>query len=449
MRREGERSMALAPRTQLSRHRLSFIIILVAATAITVASTAVHYRRSLAAAEDALRFQALGIAASLEALLGEPPAVTQGGGPAPFVQRTIFRDIIAGGKWEGIAYIALYGEDGAILLHSNENLVGRRVEDRELQEAAAADQPVYRYLTLGTGERVFVMNYPLHSGPGASLLRVALHTFPVEEMVRQARYHLLSIAAIIVMLWGVGIFFMQAARRSEELKMAMAEKERLAVIGEMASVLAHEIRNPLGSIKGFAQYLREQQEKTGSPDRGDNDASLDIIVAEAERLERLTEDLLLYARPVELRPQELDLGALGEEAMQALGRALPETAACALHQNIPAGLLVRADRDKLKQVLLNLLHNALEAAECNGAVALEAEDRGTTLAIIVRDSGCGMDSETAAKALSPFYTTKTRGTGLGLAIVDKLVGAMGGTVAIESEPGAGTTFTITLPKNFI
>lgn len=445
----------MAAKRPLKSH-VALFILLIAATAATVASAALSYRHSRAAAEDALRYQALGAAASLEALLHDSE-----GRP---LSRTVFRDIIAEGRWEGIAFIALYDKNGVTLLHSNENLLGRQAEDSSVLRAAGADGPSYHYLTLGTEERVFVMDYPLAVGSADGVLRVAVHTFPVEEALRRTRYQVMSMGLVIGLLWIVGAFFIRAARRSEELKERMAEKERMAALGEMAAVLAHEIRNPLGSIKGFAQYLKEHEPPGAAPEvlppglpqapskTPEEQSPLDIIVSEAGRLEHLTEDLLLYARPVEVRPREFELRPLVDEVAQALATAGADNSAVTVHVQAPegpGGIVLNTDRDKLKQVLLNVMQNAYDALERGGALELRSRDRGSAVVIEVQDSGCGMDAEARAKARAPFYTTKAQGTGLGLAIVDKLVKALGGGLAIESAPGAGTTVRITVPKNFI
>ncbi|MFZ6007978.1 MAG: hypothetical protein ACOYU2_10045, partial [Nitrospirota bacterium] len=223
------------------------IAILVFATVITLISAFLTYKNSRKAAEDSLNLQALGIAVSLETSLNNSDELRK--------QKNIFKEIITEGRWEGIAFIALYDKNGTTILHSNENLIGRQAQDGNLKKVIDKGIPFHTYITLGTDERVFVLDFPVHVRNSERILRLALHTNPVEGIVRQARLHVLGMFFIIAVLWVVGYFFIRASRHSDELRMKMAERERFAVIGEMASVLAHEIRNPLGSIKGFAQYL--------------------------------------------------------------------------------------------------------------------------------------------------------------------------------------------------
>lgn len=403
------------------------IIILVVASITTLLSTLIIYRNSLRAAEESLKLQALGIAVSLEPSL-----------QTAHVKENIFKDIITEASWEGIAFIALHDRSGLTLLHSNENLVGRRIDSPDIKISADEERPVFEHLTLGTGEEVFVLNYPIHARDAVKVLRLALHPYPAKNIIRQARLQAISIAITVVVLWVIGFFFIKAVKRSEQLSVMMEERERLAVIGEMAAVLAHEIRNPLGSIKGFAQYLLEK----GTGVKGE----LGVIIDEARRLERLTEDLLFYARPSEVRTEKFNLSELADEAILSLYESdQGKMASARINATIPIDILMVSDREKLKQILSNILQNSAEAVSGGGFIELKAEQVGDKIIIIVSDNGCGMDEETRSRAFNSFFTTKAKGTGLGLAIVDKLTRALGGQIKLESETAGGTACTITLP----
>ena len=137
------------------------------------------------------------------------------------------------------------------LLHSNENLVGRKIDSPDIRKSADEEKPIFEHVTLGTGEDVFVLNYPIHARDSVRVLRLALHPYPAQDIIRQARLQTISIGIVVIAIWVMGFFFIRAVKRSETLSTMMAKRERFAVVGEMAAVLAHEIRNPLGSIKGF------------------------------------------------------------------------------------------------------------------------------------------------------------------------------------------------------
>ncbi len=412
-------------------NRIYLIIILAFATAVTVTSSLLTYRNSINAAEDSLKLQTLGIAVSLEASLSKTSLRSE----------NIFKDIITEGKWEGIAFIALYDKSGTTLLHSNENLIGRQVQNKSIKAAADTGKPVYEYITLGTGERVFAINFPAHIHNSEKILRLTLHTYPAQNIVRQARLQLISISIVILLLWITGYFFIKAVNRSEELRKVIVEKERLAMLGEMASVLAHEIRNPLGSIKGFAQYLSEQDSAKKE--------LLDIIVSESKRLERLTDDMLVYARPVELRLEEISLHELINDVVQSLQPTHNTSSNIDIKTLVPTDIKVNSDRDKLRQILINIIQNSIDAVNENGIIEIKTEPSDDKITILVSDNGRGMDNETKQRAFKPFFTTKTMGTGLGLAIVDKLIKSISGTIELESEPHKGSTFRITIPRNLI
>lgn len=414
---------------RLARTSVYLLIMLAAATVAVVLSSALTYRNALSAADDSLKLQALGIAASLEASLQR----------SDFAKENLLRDIITEGVWEGIAFLALYDRDGRTVLHSNARLLGRKVEDSRIQAAFAEGTPQHYYLMLGTDERVFILDIPVHLRSAEYLLRLALHPYPAENSVRQARIQLGISVGVTVMLWIIGLVLVRSQQRAERLRQTIEERERFAVLGEMAAVLAHEIRNPLGSIKGFAQYLIEQQ-KT---DPARNQQPLDIIVAETRRLETLTEDLLVYARPAALTISQFDLC----ELIYACVAALPHRPGIARDIDCSAPLLVTSDQDKLRQVLANLLQNASDAIEHEGTVTVSAAAARDTIVIKVTDTGSGMDADTATKVFTPFFTTKTRGTGLGLAIVDRIAKVLGGTISLETALEKGSTFTISLPAH--
>lgn len=426
--------------------------ILLAASIIIVASAFFTFRNSTNAAADSLKLQSLGIAVSLEAYLKGSKELLSRSNES---KGNIFKKIITEGRWEGIAFIALYSRDGLTVLHSNENLIGRQVQDKVIKTVAETGNPAYSYTVLGTNERVFVLNFPIHIQNKDLILRLALRTHNVEGIIRQARLQSIGMTAVLAVLWVVGYFLIIASRRSDKLINKMAERERLAVIGEMASVIAHEIRNPLGSIKGFAQYIREQN----TEHRAQNIEALDIIVSESHRLEALTEDLLLYAKPIEVKKQEVNIGEIIDEVAASINQT-DRAAGVDIRTAIPTGIKIISDRDKLKQILMNIVFNSLdaiknkkqdteEAISSRGIIEIKAVQQKNAVVLLIKDDGCGMNKNTMDRAFKPFFTTKTRGTGLGLAITNKLIKSIGGTVELESEPKTGTVFKIELPKNLI
>jgi two-component system, NtrC family, sensor histidine kinase HydH len=233
--------------------------------------------------------------------------------------------------------------------------------------------------------------------------------------------------------------------RIKTLEDDLAEAKRLATIGSLAAGVAHEIRNPLSSLRGFAQLFATKlkgQEPLAS--------YASTMVQEADRLNRVVTDLLFLARPRDLAPTEVDLKRL-TESLRGLLRFDLE------NKRVTPGLELQtetlyADEDALKQCLLNLLVNALDALPEEGGVLTIASHRGSPeedgapgVWISVSDNGGGMDEAVRAKAFEPFFTDKRQGTGLGLAIVQGIMRGHRGRALIDSKPGQGTTLRLFFP----
>lgn len=224
----------------------------------------------------------------------------------------------------------------------------------------------------------------------------------------------------------------------EELRKQLRRKDRLAAIGEMAATVAHEIRNPLGGIRGFAALLERDLEGQESLHR-----LVAKILMGARDLERVVDELLEYTRPIELRLRHAKCADLVEAAMGYLktdGRAIE------IDNNVDPALEFMADPDRVRQVFLNILLNAVQSIEDAGEVGVTAKVEGDSIAIMFTDSGCGMTPDQVEQVFSPFFTTKEKGTGLGMAVAAKIVEIHGGSLEAQSEPGCGSTFTVRLPK---
>lgn len=223
----------------------------------------------------------------------------------------------------------------------------------------------------------------------------------------------------------------------EMLREQVRQKDRLAAIGEMAATVAHEIRNPLGAVRGFASLLAQDLGTDHSSAR-----MVDKILEGTRNLERVVNELLEYTRPVDLRMQNVRCADLFEAAVSVVDTGCP----VALEVDAPAELGVLADPDKLRQALLNIVLNAVQSHEGGGRVRLFAEEEDRMVRLAVSDTGCGMTQAQIKHVFSPFYTTKEKGTGLGLAVAAKIVEGHGGRIDVESVPGAGSTFSIRLPR---
>jgi len=217
--------------------------------------------------------------------------------------------------------------------------------------------------------------------------------------------------------------------------------EKLSTLGEMAAVLAHEIRNPLGSIRGTAEILKDDY-NPGDPKH----EFIEIQIKETERLNRVVEDFLHMARPqpADLRPCPVQDEL--ETIVTLVANDARDRQIKLVLQPPPFPVIIRADGEKLRQAFLNIIINALQATPPGGSVKISTTVYQAALCEIrFRDSGPGIDAETLGRIFQPFFTTKPAGTGLGLAITRKIIESHGGTMMVESEPGHGTTVTVRLP----
>lgn len=226
------------------------------------------------------------------------------------------------------------------------------------------------------------------------------------------------------------------------LERNLAQAEKLASIGTLAAGIAHEVRNPLSALRGFAQYFVKKL-KGQQPE----EEYAKTMVLEADRLNRVITDLLFLANPKPIQPEEVSLSQLTAELTALLKFDLEE-------KNIDftsdlQAPVVYADKDALKQCLLNLLLNSIDAMnDAERHITFSSKVEQDTTVLSVSDTGKGMNSEQAAQVFEPFYTDKARGTGLGLSIVHRTALDHGGIAKVISHPEEGCTITLTFPNSF-
>lgn len=222
------------------------------------------------------------------------------------------------------------------------------------------------------------------------------------------------------------------------LREQVRQIDRLAAIGEMAATVAHEIRNPLGGIRGFAALLAQDIDTEDPRHR-----MVQKILNGTESLDKVVTELLEYTRPVELNLRPYGALDIIEGAMPYLDGQIKNIQ---IHNHISQDLHVLVDPDKMRQVILNILLNSAQSIQGEGNIEITARTESSSVYIAIQDDGCGMDNETLNKIFSPFFTTKEKGTGLGLAICLKIIEGHGGNISSESEPGQGTKITVRIPQ---
>jgi signal transduction histidine kinase len=219
--------------------------------------------------------------------------------------------------------------------------------------------------------------------------------------------------------------------------------ERLSAVGEVAAMVAHEIRNPLTSIGGFARAIKRDIEKSMKVET--NRRYLDIIIEEVKRLERIVSEILGFVRPVTMHFAPTNMHEVIDQTFSMMSGEIDESKVVVTKDFQPDLPPVWMDADQVRQVLLNLLRNALHAMKGEGMLSVVTEATPNQARIYVADTGEGIRADHVDKVFNAFFTTKTTGSGLGLTISMQIIKSHGGTIEVDSREGEGSTFIITLP----
>jgi two-component system sensor histidine kinase HydH len=339
---------------------------------------------------------------------------------------------------EGLRYLAVLGPGGEIVADAGTPSVAREALARELA-GARPNVPVrvggvLRLVDRRTDRRSDrrPVRRRAHLPRRASPILIEFEP-RVADQLRSSADRALALGALTAGgLLVVAVVLFRWILHRERLERRLVEERRLASLGQMSAVLAHEIRNPLASLKGNAQMLAR-----GLPEGDRSRARADRVVAEAVRLEELTTDLLEFARSGAIRQEVVDPAALLREA--AAGMPVDIDAAAA-----PAAWSF--DRERIRQVLVNLLENAVWASGEGGRVAARVAQEAGQLVYTVRDRGPGIPEESLPRIFEPFFTGRTDGTGLGLAVARRIVELHGGSIAARNHPDGGAEMRVALPR---
>jgi two-component system sensor histidine kinase HydH len=331
-------------------------------------------------------------------------------------------------------------------------LLGKDSGDRVAAEILAGRE-LYRLedASLG-GEPALRAWFPVHRGDELYVVRLDLSQSAAGFLATYATRSIVLVSVIALALMALSAYTFRLAGRAAQMERRQAQREHLTRLGEMAAVLAHEIRNPLASIKGFGQLLEEGGQGTQKSFAGE-------IVEQTGRLERLVEDLLRFGRVPEPKPAPVAWNEIASRLEAAwiqdcsLQRELEATPGGhgVQFQVKRAGLILHTDAALLEQALANLIRNARDASANTGGTAQAgivtvcvSVERGL-LRIDVEDNGPGLSTEAISRLYEPFFTTKAFGTGLGLPTTRKLAAALGGDLRLQNRPNGGTVATIRVP----
>lgn len=337
-----------------------------------------------------------------------------------------------------IAFFAIVDQKGLYRFHTNPDLINTRVQDAVPSPALLSGATSDARITLRTGESAFEFNAPLYLPKETLALRLTLHTYRADTVIRRARFTMMILFGLLAAGWVLAFVLYRFTRREEQHQLEMTRRESLAHLGEMGAMLAHEIRNPLAGIKGFAQMIvkKPQDERNGD--------FAQRIVSETLRLETLVNELLSYAKNDRESMVALHLADIVSHAT-ALLQPEAEQHKVKIITECLEDVQLYGNRDRLTQVLLNVVKNAIQAMTEGGSVLITADSDGKNAMIKVKDTGSGISKETMSKIFEPFFTTKARGTGLGLALCKKIVEEHDGEIRVQSVLGEGTSVTISIP----
>lgn len=234
----------------------------------------------------------------------------------------------------------------------------------------------------------------------------------------------------------IGVF--QDLTEKKKLESEIKNKEKWAAVGELSANIAHEIRNPLASLRGSIEMLREGK----LPERH-KEKLMDIALSEMERLNNIISDFLTYSRPKPLEIKPIDIHAILDSTLELLKNA-EHKSGISIKKNFEGQFLIHADPERMRQVFWNLGTNAFEAMENSGALTVSTRNSPTNVTISFSDTGSGISQANIDKVFYPFFTTKERGTGLGLSIAYRIIEEHNGRLIVASSPGIKTTFEIIL-----
>jgi two-component system nitrogen regulation sensor histidine kinase GlnL len=350
-------------------------------------------------------------------------------------------------SWENILTSL---EDGVIVVDQNRKIVFLNQAAEVLTDLSATQALEQPYTTLFSRNPWLLETVKMSEPPQQSSARGE------GELVSQRRRRVPVSLAVSPLQDRYGTFqgsilLLRDLTHRKELEEDLKRADRLALLGTLAAGLAHEIKNPLGGIKGAAQLLR--REVKHNPDLSQY---ADIMVREVDRVNRLIEQLLDLSRPATLSLDSLNIHELLDGVLLLEQEALPWGAVNVKKKFDPSLPPIQGDRAQLTQVFLNLVKNGCQAMNGRGSLTIttrmetdfhireEGKERGKFIWVDIEDGGPGIKEEDLPHIFSPFFTTKGNGTGLGLAICYRIIKEHGGLIRVESREGSGAVFKVSL-----
>ena len=353
------------------------------------------------------------------------------------------------GRQDDIHHLALLDNDFTVLAHTDPALTGVRMADDLTGRARSTQRSAHRIVETDGGSRRYELVKPitLDDDP-MGFLRIGLAMDSVDAAWWQSLWSMVGLGCGILVLGMLGFAAILYNQRfhMQEIKALEAEvdrREHLSMMGNLAATVAHEVRNPLNAISMGLQRLKAEFQPT--EDEGEYSRFIELMRGEVHRLNAIVEEFLTLARPLSMKPDLVKIDQLLNELTTLTeGDATVSGVAINVVNHGPRPV-VKADPDYLKQVLLNLILNGLQAMPDGGTLTIETAARDGKMRLSVSDTGVGIEPENLARIFEPYFTTKADGSGLGLAIAHRIVEGHGGTIDVTSRAGSGSRFEIVLP----
>jgi signal transduction histidine kinase len=355
------------------------------------------------------------------------------------------------GRESETEFVAFLDSDLNVVAHTDRGRIGQQEKEPLVLKAKGDRQLLSQIVESSGGKRYLEVVKPVvldESNLGFLKIGLALGSMEVAWRNSLHAITILGLAIIAAGILGMAAIFHNQNLHLQEVKALEIEvlhRERLSALGNMAATIAHEVRNPLNAISMGLQRLKVEFPPTG--DQEDYSRLTELVLGEVHRLNSIVEQFLSLARPLEIKPEELSVqDVLNELATLVEGEA--QRSKVQIRVVAPLTLPpLKADPEYLRQSLLNLILNGLQAMPEGGTLTLEAKKSNGNFLISVTDTGTGIAPEHRSRIFEPYFTTKAKGSGLGLAITRRIVEAHGGTVTVTNKADGGCRFLISLPIN--
>ncbi len=371
----------------------------------------------------------------------------------PYSLDALLQDIVQ--RNDELAYVVLQAGDLRVV----HGLAAAAVPDAPAEPGL--DASIQERELIAEGRAVLELAGPLAlEGIAGATLRLGMRLDGVRRAERQTLVRLAVSLSTVLVLMLVTLGLVALRRQYGELSVrhaaaeqALRRRDRLTAMGELASTVAHEVRNPLNAIAMTSKRLRREFLVPTAPAGGGGTTPdpelrelLDVLEGETQRINGIVQQFLQFARPPALVRRLVPLEPMVRAAADAL-RPLAAARGVALDLDAAGSHDAMVDPDQLRQAIDNLVGNAIDATPEGGRVTLTVRSGSREHVVEVRDSGHGIPAEHLAKIFDLYFTTKAQGTGVGLAVAHQIVTAHGGTIEVESEAGAGTRMTVRLPRD--